>query len=498
MAEREQWRSRVGFIFAAVGSAVGVGNVWRFPYMAYENGGGAFLIPYFFALLTAGIPMLVLEFGIGRRHKGSAPVAIAGAVGKKRGEWLGWWQVLVTFVLSTYYVVIIGWALSYFFLAFHGSWGETPGHYFFADFLDMSPTPLALGSIQYHILAATLTVWAMNWLALFIGVGRGLEAANKIIMPLLMALFLIMLGRVMTFPHAAEGLQWFFEPDFASITKFKVWAAAYGQIFFSLGVGFAIMITYSSYLPDRSDINNNAFITALINCGFSLLAGMVIFGVLGHMAAQQGVGVDKVISSGVGLAFVTIPAAINMLPASQLFGTLFFLALFLAGLSSLMSITEACCAALMDKFGWSRRIASSAVTCAAAFLSLLFVTQAGLSILDIVDHFLNNYGIVFTGLAEVILLAWWSRLDSIRDQVNRTSDFRIGAWWNLCLMVVTPVVLGYMAVANMAGDFEKNYGDYPTVALLFYGWCVVVIIFVLSFLLPKTGRDFGQRLNSLG
>ena len=496
MAEREQWRSRIGFIFAAVGSAVGVGNIWRFPYMAYENGGGAFLIPYFFALLTAGIPLLVLEFGVGRRYKGSAPVALFGAVKKKGGEWLGWWQVLVTFVLSTYYVVVIAWALSYFFLAFNRGWGDMPGDYFFKKFLDISPSPLALGPIKYPILIATLTVWAMNWTALFIGVRRGIERANKIIMPLLLALFLIMLGRAVTLPRAAEGLQWFFEPDFASITNYKVWAEAYGQIFFSLGVGFAIMITYSSYLPDGSDINNNAFITGLINCGFSLLSGIVIFGVLGHMAAHQGVGVDKVISSGVGLAFVTIPTAINMLPASLLFGTLFFLALFFAGLSSLMSITEACCAAIMDKFGWSRRFASSAVTGAAVFLSLLFVTRAGLSILDIVDHFINNYGIIFTGLVEVILLAWWGRLDSIRDQVNLTSDFPIGAWWNFCLKVVTPIVLGYMAVANLVGDVRKNYGNYPQRALLLYGWGVVVIIFVLAFMLPKSGRDFAKRLNS--
>jgi NSS family neurotransmitter:Na+ symporter len=129
---REQWQSRAGFVLAATGSAVGVGNVWRFPYMVYENGGGAFLIPYFFVMLTAGIPMLVLEFGVGRKYKGSAPVAIPKAVDKKRLEWLGWWQVLVSFVISLYYVVVIAWALSYLFLAFNQGWGHSPGTYFFS------------------------------------------------------------------------------------------------------------------------------------------------------------------------------------------------------------------------------------------------------------------------------------------------------------------------------------------------------------------------------
>jgi len=482
---REQRRSRAGFVLAATGSAVGVGNVWRFPYMVYENGGGAFLIPYFFALLTAGIPVLVLEFGVGRKHKGSAPVAIPEAVGKKRWEWLGWWQVLVAFVISVYYAVVIAWALSYLFLAFTRGWGDGPGDYFFSAFLDISSSPMNLGGLQWHIFSATLAVWLLSWMALFGGVRRGIESANKVIMPALLALFLIMLGRAVTLPHASEGLEWLFAPDFASIMDYRVWAAAYGQIFFSMSIGFGIMITYSSYLPSDSDINNNAFLTSFINAGFSLLSGIVIFGVLGHMANQKGVPIGDVVSSGVGLAFVTIPAAINMLPASRFFGVLFFLALVLAGLSSMISISEACCAALMDKYNWSRRFASTVLIPVSACLSLLFVTRAGVLILDIVDHFINNFGIVFAGLCEVILLAWFGRLDAIREYVNRSSDFRIGSWWNLCLRLITPLVLGYMAVANLVGEIGKRYGDYSFAALGLYGWCVVLGIIVLAFILQE-------------
>jgi NSS family neurotransmitter:Na+ symporter len=474
---------------AAIGSAVGLGNVWRFPYMAYENGGGAFLIPYFFALLTAGIPMLVLEFGVGRKYKGSAPIAIPRAVENRRWEWLGWWQALVNFVISLYYAVIVGWALSYFFLAFDQGWTHSPSTYFFNRFLDTSSSPLHLGSIQWHILIATLFVWFMDWIALLGGVKRGIEAANKVIMPVLLVLFLIMLGRTVTLPHASEGLQWLFKPNFAAILNYRVWAAAYGQIFFSMSIGFGIMITYSSYLPADSDVNNNAFITGFINSGFSLLSGIVVFGVLGHMAAQKGVPMGEVISSGVGLAFVTIPAAINMLPASHLFGTLFFLALVFAGLSSLISISESCCAALMDKYGWSRPFATAVLMPAGACLSLLFVTRAGLLIVDIVDHFINNFGIVFAGLVEVILLAWFGRLRAIREHVNRTSDFCIGSWWNVCLKLITPAVLGYMAIANLVGDISKRYGNYPADALVIYGWCVVAGIIVSAFILQEIHKN---------
>jgi NSS family neurotransmitter:Na+ symporter len=329
-------------------------------------------------------------------------------------------------------------------------------------------------------------------MALFGGVKRGIEAANKVIMPVLLVLFLIMLGRTVTLPHASEGLQWLFAPNFASIMDYRVWAEAYGQIFFSMSIGFGIMITYSSYLQPDSDINNNAFLISFINSGFSLLSGIVVFGVLGHMAAQKGVPIGEVVSSGVGLAFVTIPAAINMLPASRFFGVLFFLALVLAGLSSMISLSETCCAALMDKYNWSRRFASTVLIPAAACLSLVFVTRAGALILDIVDHFINNFGILFAGLGEVILLAWFARLDSIREYVNRTSDFCIGSWWNLCLRLITPFVLGYMAVANLVGEIRKPYGNYSADALGLYGWCVVFGVIVSAFILQEFHKGDGK------
>jgi NSS family neurotransmitter:Na+ symporter len=492
MAKREEWGTRVGFILAAVGSAIGLGNIWRFPYMAYENGGGAFLIPYFFAMVTAGIPILILEFGVGHRYRGSAPLAISKAFNTSKWEWLGWWQVLVAFIISLYYVVVIGWALGYFFLAFNRLWGDNPADYFFENFLRVTSSPLELGGIRWHIFLAIAFIWFANWVALTGGVKRGIEVANKIFMPLLFFLLLVMLGRAVTLPEAAAGLEWLFRLDLTAITNYKVWTAAYGQIFFSLSVGFAIMITYSSYLPTKADINNNACITVFINCGFSLLAGIMVFGVLGYMAARQGTEISEVISSGAGLAFVTIPTAINMLPASHLFGTLFFLALVSAGLTSMISITEACCSALMDKYGWTRKFTTTAFTVVAFGLSLLFVTRGGLFILDIVDHFINNFGIVFAGLAEIILLAWFFRLESIREHVNLTSEFRIGTWWNFCLKVITPAVLGYMGVANLLGDISENYGDYPAAALILFGWSVVVGIIVVAYLLRKTRGTRGR------
>jgi len=490
MAQREQWASRVGFIVASIGSAIGLGNIWRFPYMAYNNGGGAFLIPYFFAMLTAGIPIIILEFALGHKYKGSAPKSFAMA--KERWEWVGWWQVFISFIISIYYVVIIAWALNYVFFSFKLGWGEDTKGFFFNKFLHLSSTPMQWGNIVWPIFICTLVLWLITWLILFSGIKKGIEVANKIFMPLLFILLIIMLFRAVTLEGATKGLQWLFRPDFSAILNYRVWTAAYGQIFFSLSICFGIMITYASYLPERSDINNNGMITTFINCGFSILAGIMIFSVLGYMATKQGVSVKDVAGAGVGLAFVTIPKAISLLPGAEFFGVLFFLALVFAGLSSMVSITETCISGLMDKFKWERRPTTSLFCVVGFLLSLVFTTQGGLLLVDIVDHFINNFGIVFAGLVEVLVLSWFFKLDSLREHANSLSDFSIGRWWNFCLKILTPMVLSYMAIGNLIGDIKKPYEGYPISSIIIFGWAIVVGIVILSFVM-QMGRSFNNK-----
>lgn len=471
---REQWNTRTGFVLAAVGSAVGLGNIWRFPYMAYENGGGAFLVPYFFAMLTAGVPFLIMEFALGHRYKSAAPLTFHAI--KARWEGLGWWQVLVCLVISFYYVVILGWTVCYCFLSLGQAWGGDPAAYFFQDFLRLTASPLEPGGMRWPIVAANLFCWLAAWLVLWRGVRAGIERVNKFFMPVLFVLVLALLARAVTLPGAAEGLNWLFTPDFSHLWDYKVWTAAYGQIFFTLSIGFGIMIAYASYLPDDADIANNGFMTVFLNCGFSLLAGTMVFGVLGFMAAQQGVPIKQVVSQGVGLAFATIPAALNMMPAAGVFGGVFFLALLFAGFSSFLSIVEACVAPVMEKLGWSRGRAVSVLCGLGLVGSLPFSTGGGLLLLDIVDHFINNLGIVFGGLAEIIMLAWFGRLAQMRQYINRVSDFPLGSWWPFCLKVITPLTLGVMAVSNLVGDLAQPYGGYPLSALIVFGWALMLVI----------------------
>ncbi|PAV28731.1 sodium-dependent transporter [Virgibacillus profundi] len=512
MEKRSQWGTRAGFIFAAVGSAVGLGNIWRFPAVAYENGGGAFFIPYLFALLTAGIPILIMEFSMGHKFRGSAPLTFRRL--NKKTEFIGWWAVLVAFVISTYYSVIIAWAISYSIFSFNLNWGSDTEGFLYGEYLHLADVPGQTGSLVPGVFIPLIIVWVVVLGILFKGVKKGIEIANRIFIPALVIIFLIIVIRAVTLPGALEGLNAFFEPDFTRIADPDVWIAAYGQIFFSLSIAFAIMITYSSYLPKKSDITNNAFIVGFGNSAFELLAGIGVFAVLGFMAVSQGVAVDEVVAGGVGLAFVVFPAIINEFPAlNELFGFLFFASLVLAGLSSLMSITETYVAGLVDKFKISRTKAVLFGGGLAAVISLLYATQGGLYFLDAADYFINQFGVALLGLVEVVLIAWiLRRVKNIQTHANEISDIRLGSWWTISLSIITPIVMGYMMFGlfkqNILKEFTGegnttgNYEGYSDSFIMFGGWSVAAAALLIGILISmtkwKTSDEAEEESNKTG
>lgn len=502
MENRSQWGTRAGFILAAVGSAVGLGNIWRFPATAFENGGGAFMVPYLIALLTAGIPILIMEFTMGHRYRGSSPLTFKRM--NKKTEWVGWWGVLVAFVISTYYSVIIAWAISYSIFSFNLNWGSDTEGFLFSNYLETA-APGEFGGFVPSVLIPLIIVWLIVLGVLYRGVKKGIEMANRIFIPTLVVVFLIIVIRAVTLPGAFEGLNTFFTPDFGALANPDVWVAAYGQIFFSMSIAFAIMITYSSYLPKKSDITNNAFIVGFGNSSFELLCGIGVFSVLGFMAVNQGVAVEDVVTGGVGLAFVVFPQIINQFPAlNELFGFLFFASLVLAGLSSLISIIETYVAGLSDKLNTSRQKAVLFGGGFAALVSLVFATRGGLNFLDAADYFINQFGVAALGLVEVIVIAWFLRkLNELKDHANEISDMKIRSWWNVSLMLITPIVLGYNMIIllrdNLLQRFETetgNYGNYPDTFIMYSGWFVaggaLVVGIILAFIKWKGSKNDGH------
>ncbi len=352
-----------------------------------------------------------------------------------------------------------------------------------------------MGSLVPTVLIPLIIVWTVVLGILGRGVKKGIEIANRIFIPTLTVMFLIIVIRAVTLPGALQGLDAFFKPNFSQIVEPSVWIAAYGQIFFSLSIAFAIMITYASYLPKRSDITNNAFIVGFGNSSFELLAGIGVFSVLGFMALQSGVAVDDVVDAGVGLAFVVFPQIINELPAfNGLFGFLFFTSLVLAGITSLMSITETYVAGLVDKFKLSRLKAVLFGGGLAAVISLIYATQGGIMFLDIVDHFINSFGVAMVGLVEVILIAWiFRKLGEFKQYTNDLSDLHVGSWWTISLGAITPLVLGYMMYGlfkeNVLRQFPTetgNYEGYSDVFVLYGGWAVAASALAIGILMSLT------------
>jgi NSS family neurotransmitter:Na+ symporter len=466
---------------AAIGSAVGLGNIWRYPYVVYDNGGGAFLLPYFIALATAGIPIMIMEYGLGNKFRGAGPFSYRSL--SSRWEWLGWWQVFTSFVIGTYYMIIIGWVLSYTYYSFGTQWGSDTEGFFTGNYLGVSESFWSVGGIQWKVLLAGVIAWAIVYWLLQRGVSRGIELASRVLIPLLVVMILIIVIRGVTLPGAARGLDTLLSPDFSALFTPGVWIAAYGQVFFSLSLAFTVMITYASYLPRDTDLSNSGFIAALSNSGFEFLAALGIFGVLGFLAVQQNAQVGEVVTAGVGLAFIAIPQIINELPAlNSLFGVLFFGALLFAGLTSAVSIFEVGIAAVREKFGLARASAVNWVCGLAALGSLLYVTKGGLYYLDTVDHFINSYGLVLSGLFEVILVAWIARqLPGLRQFINESSYFRLGGWWTVSLSIITPLVLIVITAFNIYQELTEAYEGYPVSGLLTLGAGVVIGVIVLAF-----------------
>ena len=492
MSKRSVWGSKVGFLLAAIGSAVGLGNIWRFGYMAYENGGGAFLVPYAVALVLAGIPLMILEYALGHREKASPPLAFARV--SRKWETIGWWMPTVAFFgITLFYAAVIGWCMNYFVFSFNQAWGTADtGEFFMKNFLQVSDSPFHLGGIRWPIFIGTALTWGVTWGICYREVNHGIEKASMIFMPLLVILTLIIIAWAVRLPGAWDAIKEnYLTARWAKINPFsaggsKVWVAAFGQIFFTLSLGFGIMITYASYLPKKTDIVGNALITSVLNCLYSFITGFAIFGTIGFMAASKGVPFDKVITSGPGLAFVVYPEAINQLPAGKtIFGLLFFLVLIMAGLSSAISLVEAFCCSLIDKFGFSRKKTVTVVCTLGLLGSTVFTTRAGLLILDIVDHFVNNYGLVSGGIVECLLVGWVLKAAIARRHVNQTGGLKLAAFWDILIRFITPAILMVVIGFALYGELKGNYEGYSTQALLIFGvgWLVaaLVISLVLMF-----------------
>ena len=489
--KREAFSGRSVFVFAAIGSAVGLGNIWRFPFVAFESGGGAFLIPYLVALLSAGIPLLFFDYAIGHRYRGSAPLSFRRI--SRYAEPIGWIQVLVAFVIAIYYAAILAWAACYTWFSLDQRWGETyeeTAGFFSEDFL-RAGSGFGLDFVPL-ITIVLVVVWVLSLIILLAGVQKGIGRTAMFFIPLLVVLFVALVVRSLFLPGALDGLNTFFTPEWSALSDPAVWIAAYGQIFFSLSVGFGIMVTYSSYVKRRSNLTSSGLVVGFSNSAFEVLAGIGVFATLGFLVSSAaGAGWDDV-SGGPGLAFIAFPALISQMPGGAIWGVVFFICLILAGLTSMISIVEVVISSFQDKVGVNRTVATLAVGIPMAVVSVMLMpTETGLQNLDIMDKFANSIGIVGIALIALIAIMFVFRLGpTLRDHLNSVSSFKVGPIWIVCMAVVTPLVLAYSLIGEIISLIDEPYEGYESAVINTWGWGMIAAILVLSAiftLLPWRG-----------
>lgn len=497
---RESFAGRKAFILTAVGSAVGLGNIWRFPYVTYENGGGAFMIPYLIALLTAGIPILLFDYAIGHTFRGSAPMAFKRL--HPGAEIIGWFQVGISFLISIYYSAIIAWAACYTWFSFSQAWGDDPEGFFFGEYLQYDAGGTGDAGLSVDFVAQVgwplIAVWVVLLIALAAGVRRGIAAVSVIGIPILFVMFAALVVYSLTLDGAVDGLDALFTPDWGALTDPQVWIQAYGQIFFSLSVGFGIMITYASYLKRKSNASGSGLVVGFANSSFELLAAIGVFAALGFLAAGTGSAVGDVVSSGLGLAFIAFPTIISQAPASALVGVLFFGSLTLAGLTSQISILEVVMSAVKDKTGWSRGLVVAVVGGSSAIISIVLIGGAsGVTILDTVDAFSNNIGIVGGAFIAVLLVMWvFRKMDVLIAGLNTYGSFRIGPFWKVLTGVVLPIVLVVLLYQDITTKIADGYEGYDAWVLATFGWGALGLVIVLSVVLSLMPWRSGSAMHT--
>jgi neurotransmitter:Na+ symporter, NSS family len=424
MAKEETFSSRWGVIVAGLGMAVGTGNLWRFPRIAAQNGGAAFLIPWMVFLFTWSLPLLIAEFAIGRGMRRGVVGSFTRMVGP-RFAWMGGWVAIVTVMILFYYSVVTGWTLKYFLASLTGELrGVQPGSYWDA-YLDSGWQP-----VFFHVVSAVL-----GGFVILQGVVKGIERANKILIPSLFVLLLAAAARSVSLPGAERGLEFLFNPDISALAHYRTWLEALSQSAWSTGAGWGLILTYGMYLRRSDDIVLNSTTIGFGDHSASLLAGMAVLPAAFAMLAPAE-AMEAMRSGNTGLMFIWIPQLFERMPGGAFFQTLFFLALFFAALSSLIAMIELATRVLMDA-GLARRTAVAAVVGAIVVLGL----PSALSRTFFANQdWVWGVGLMVSGLFIALATTMYGQ-ERFRNELVNTegNDLRVGRFYEWILKYLVPV-----------------------------------------------------------
>ncbi len=444
MAQKAKFGSRIGLIAATVGSAVGLGNVWRFPAETQANGGAAFLLIYICCVMVLGIPVMLAEFSLGRSGQSDAEGAFRKLVPGRKWWLAGTLAIIASYLILSFYMVVAGWTLEYLWQSVTGSLYQpvagSPGME--AGFKARMNGYIAGGC---QSLITTYIMIGANLVILLLGVQKGIERMSNIMMPLLFLLLLIFCGVALTLPEAGEGLKFFFSPDFSKIDS-SVVVNALGQAFFSLSLGMGILITYSAYYPKTTKLGQTALTVSMLDLLVAVMMGVIIF------PAVMSFGLGGGDLEGATLVFVTLPEVFTQLPATRLWSILFFLLLLVAALTSTISLAEVSVAYLQDHFGRSRKSACIIVVaplfilsglCALSFGPLADWKIVGMTIFDFLDTTATNIMLPTVAILVCLFIGWIAPKDILKKQITNdgTTGTRLYPAVRFILRYVAPLLL---------------------------------------------------------
>ncbi|XP_054905309.1 sodium- and chloride-dependent GABA transporter ine [Poeciliopsis prolifica] len=515
-AQRPTWSGQLDFILATVGYAVGLGNVWRFPYLCYNSGGGAFIIPYLVMVFLCGIPLLFMEFAVGQFTRLGPVHAFAKICPLSKGVGLA--TVVISFVFCTFYNVLMGWAFFYLFNSFRGTlpWSSCnntwnvvgncssgfPGNathlqsssqqFFDHKLLGKTSGIEEAGGLQWEAFGCLLLSWIIIYLCIF----KGVKSTGKVVyftavFPYFI-LFALLINNVQL-PGAKEGILYFITPVWSKLFEIKVWVNAAAQVFNSLGVAFGCMISMASYnkfYQWTAKFNllfcRDVLIISLVNSFTSILAGLVIFSAIGYMSFKHNLPVDNIATDGPGLVFVVYPEVLSTMPGYQIWAPLFFIMLLCLGLDSQFGNVEVVVTFLKDEFGvkvlryLKREELLVLVVCfVGLLLGIPHVTQGGIYVFQLMDHCTGVVSLIFLAFFEVVAVCWIFGVSRLSLMVKRMRGESPSLFFRLCWVLFCPLLILSILVTSIVQYMPPRYGEYmyPLWAEL-VGWVISLVSIV--------------------
>ncbi|WP_407463075.1 sodium-dependent transporter [Methanobrevibacter sp.] len=478
MSENLQWDSSISFLLAMIGAAVGLGNIWRFSYVLYSNGGGSFFIPYFLAIAILGIPFLILEYGLGFSFKDSFSNILKSI--NERFEYIAWMLLLFVFIVVCYYMVIISWDLIYLLSSFTFSWGADPTVYF-ANFVGGDSNLANAWTVLIPTAIATLFIWAILWFISHKDLNEGIGKVAKVLIPALFVMMAIIVFYAFTLPGHMIGIYALIRPNWSTLLDIDIWLAACGQIIFSLSMGQAIAMTYASYLPDKSKLADNVLLVVAANSLFEIFTAFGVFSVLGFMSLHSGIRLSNLVAEGTGLVFDVFPMIFNVMgPFAKVLAPLFFLAIFFAGITSALGLFEPMLSSISHKYNLSRRQATTILSIIGCAISLLFTTGIGSYLIGIIDEFINEFGILFLIGLQCIIFGWFYKIEDLVPILNDHGTIKVGKKWIFVIKYLLPVLILGIWIYGLYDLFYEASAFELMIDLI-----IVVVVLVMSFILTK-------------